>query len=562
MAPHDADAVDPSATPTTISPARSVLPASPAAVTAQPIALSTPPVLDLSPARKQASPPPINGVPFHTPATTSLTPHHHHHQLYKPTLVRILLSAIKAWSTGYATGVVPAIVGLVLKHIKGRPLSALPQGVWQVLVKGLRNRMPWFFMALIGGFRALDRGCVEVTQLVQRIQSKGEGGFKDVAPIDIAKAMESDTGVAIASAQAVVLRDAKTPLPKPLHHDADTFAPSTFIAATVSSALALLVVKPAQRVDFAMFTVVRALDSLASFHGKDIRRRMREKGVPELVIDNGDSVVFIACATQIIFCWLYFPQALPAAYVKWISQMSHFDPRLLEAVRLLGLGTMKYGVETGHGALLGPYCESLGVPYGAGNPANGFIPCTLIHPQSTNCTTHLVNSVFRQGFGDAARIYVPVHLLPAILFHPRRFVDHPVRTVKQVTLAVTRSATFLALFICGVWAPICLLRNATRRDSMVGPALGSLLCGFSILVERKSRRREIGLYCVPKAAAAAWWMVRNGRVTGKVAGKVPRLPGMDVVAFALGMGYLLTAFQGNPNALRPAVRGVLGFFLV
>jgi len=43
------------------------------------------------------------------------------------------------------------------------------------------------------------------------------------------------------------------------------------------------------------------------------------------------------------------------------------------------------------------------------------------------------------------------------------------------------------------------MRNLLQDDTVYGPFLGSLLCGSSLLIEKKNRRLELALYCVPRA---------------------------------------------------------------
>ncbi|KAI8915497.1 hypothetical protein DFJ77DRAFT_462871 [Powellomyces hirtus] len=491
--------------------------------------------------------------------------------LFKPTIRRIVISALKAWSTGYATACVPKIVSLVLKQLLGgakRPgLRDLSTKIITVLFSSFRARMPWFFMALIGGFRAFDRLSWEVVEKLgnedsakRDVDAHNSEWITDGCAL-IAKASEQDmvdfdnppkvNGIVAGSDTVPPVTEvySASSIPPPSH-----IVTPTFLAATLSSALALLIVPAAQRGDFAIFTMVRAIDSLASFQGTRIRDALRARSVPEVLIRNADSVVFIACCTQIMFCWIMFPQALPKQYVKWIDKMGRTDPRILEAVRLLGLGVMKNGVDTGHAHLLGDYAVEIGRSFAEGDPANGQISCTLIHRGAVGCTRNLLG-VWKHGFGDAMKIYIPVHLLPAIIFHRRRFTNKKqlAETVQHVAVAAAQSSAFIATFICLVWIPICFCRNTFKTDTMLGPLLGSFASGFSIFIERKSRRREIGLYCLPKALESAWWLITRGNV---------KIPGADVVMFATGMGYLLSAYQYHPKALRPAVRGVLGFFLV
>ncbi|KAJ3148617.1 hypothetical protein HDU86_007370 [Geranomyces michiganensis] len=499
--------------------------------------------------------------------------------LFKPTARRILLSAVKAWSTGYAAAAVPTVVSLVLKQIlggggkgqsKGRvPLADLPARVIAILVASFRARMPWFFMALIGGFRLFDRLSWEI------VGRYGKGSAVAAEGIEMSRlkkamategaiaksAEEHDNIITTSSENFAAASQAPAAVTAPHHPSTSTQVPPippashiltpTFIAAALSSALALLVVKPTQRADFAVFTLVRAVDSLASFQGGKIRDAMRARGVPQGVITHADSLVFIACCTQIMFCC---PQALPRAYVDWIYKMSHMDRRVLRVVKLLGHGIMKKNRDDGYGHILGEYAVEIGRTFAEGDPKHGQISCNIIHADAPHCGRHLLE-VWRDGFSDAMKIYIPVHLLPALIFHRNRFANRETigPTILNVARGAVQSSAFLATFIFLVWAPICGFRNALKTDGYIGPGMGSFLSGFSIFLERKSRRREIGLYCAPKALESAWWMLTKNKV---------KIPGAEFLMFATGMGYLLSSYQYHPKALRPAVRSALGFFLV
>ncbi|KAI8821419.1 uncharacterized protein EV422DRAFT_528084 [Fimicolochytrium jonesii] len=461
---------------------------------------------------------------------------------------RILLSALKAWLTGYATAAVPSIVGIILKCFrKGFNKFDLRDTVVKIvrvlLEKSPRARMPWFFLALIGGFKALDR---VADMLVRYMYARNAVKSGKEVTIDDDKHDLENGGL------VKDVTSAKTTTVPP----AIKIINPSFIAAAISSGLSLLIIPKAKRADFAIVTLVRALDSFASFQKTWITDGLKKRKVPLSLVGNADSAIFILACARIMFCWFYTQEALPRDYTKWISKMSRLDVRPLEAVRLLSRGEMVYGRDTGHANLLGDYAVSLGLPFASGDPANGQIPCTVVHGGIEGCIRHLYH-VWWFGFWDALRIYIPVHLLPALIFHRHRFT-HPTKaaeTIWRIALGAVRSATFLATFIDFVWLPICAVRNITNDDSYLGPTLGAMLSGTSIFIERKSRRREMMLYVVPKAIESVWWSLTKYGPGWKV-------PGAEVPLFGLGMGYLLSAYGHHPKALRPAVRGVLGFFLV
>ncbi|KAJ3081535.1 hypothetical protein HK102_002286 [Quaeritorhiza haematococci] len=164
------------------------------------------------------------------------------------------------------------------------------------------------------------------------------------------------------------------------------------------------------------------------------------------------------------------------------------------------------------------------------------------------------------------KLYIPVHLIPTLVFNGRRFLQPS--TFRHILLSAARSSAFLATFIATIFYTICLVRNQTKNDKPFGPVLGSFLCGFSLLIEKKKRRRDMGLYVLPKALESLYYRMvtsRNGGMTAVSSG-IARKGGLlkhgDVAIFALSMGYFLSTVIHEPEAVTPAIRGILGFFLV
>ncbi|ERS94980.1 hypothetical protein HMPREF1624_08692 [Sporothrix schenckii ATCC 58251] len=112
--------------------------------------------------------------------------------------------------------------------------------------------------------------------------------------------------------------------------------------------------------------------------------------------------------------------------------------------------------------------------------------------------------------------------------------------------------TFITLFFYGVClartrvGPLILGTSVAARqtiDSGLCTAVGCGLCGWSILIERASRRKDIGLFVVPRALATM----------------LPRRYPLDkqwreTLVFAASTAVVFTAIQENPKR----VRGVMG----
>ncbi|KAJ3382081.1 hypothetical protein HDU92_004977 [Lobulomyces angularis] len=85
---------------------------------------------------------------------------------------------------------------------------------------------------------------------------------------------------------------------------------------------------------------------------------------------------------------------------------------------------------------------------------------------------------------------------------------------------------------------------------------GSFLSGFSVLLEHKSRRREMALYVVPKALESMYKRLFFSKKILKIEKE------LNIFIFSVSLGYILEQFKKNPNNINSAVRGLLSFFLI
>ncbi|KAJ3018574.1 hypothetical protein HKX48_002807 [Thoreauomyces humboldtii] len=485
---------------------------------------------------------------------------------------QIVRTCFKAYLSGYLIETGPKLASLLVKLCSPRGNTRR----WSVVLRmiavlgaGVKGRWPTFMLVLLGGFRLLDQSAwvaLKLWQETRRSKLVSTGVvLTDPRHRHITRACSdnfeehSEGGLTLliddgwrAGNQTEHLAPSPETMDLPVRFYQSVFNP-TVVAATVSSALALLIIEPAKRPEFALFALVRAADSVVSYEKNAIRSTLQRAGVPRFVINNGATSVFVAACTQIMYCWFLFPQALPKVYTNWITRMGRMDPNVKQAYHDFGHGTMVSHKDTGHADVLGDVAHMLGMPRAAGNPVHGHIPCGVFH-SGRGCVEHLAKT-WVSGMRDSAKIYILVHLLPVLLFRRNRLLDAPRATLISALRGTAVSANFLASFIVITWMPLCAVRNLRQRDGMTGPLVGAALSGFSILLEHPSRRREIAVYVVPKALESLWWRLSNGKML-----RMPRIPRAEFAMFAGGMGYILSGLT-KPNALRPAVRSSLAFFL-
>jgi hypothetical protein len=154
-------------------------------------------------------------------------------------------------------------------------------------------------------------------------------------------------------------------------------------------------------------------------------------------------------------------------------------------------------------------------------------------------------------------IYIPVHLLPRLLFNPRQFAKNPIDAIQKVLMGSARSASFLATFIASIWFMVCLGRtlflprlfpSVSHRfwDSGLGPLMGSFACGFAIFIEEKRKRAEMALYVAPRALYACAEMLRPGWLSNGESGAV----WAERIVFGLAGAIVVTAARFRPQSLR------------
>ena len=174
--------------------------------------------------------------------------------------------------------------------------------------------------------------------------------------------------------------------------------------------------------------------------------------------------------------------------------MAHMDGDLVLALRQLHHGRVRYGTPSD---ILREYCIRYGLDPKRADLRH-MVPQAFVHPSTGDSTLLYLLLRFIVGVRDASVVYLPVHIIPAVLFKGSAFLEDPVRSTLKVIRKVLQSSSFLGLFIALAWTPILLLRRALKRDTSLGVFLGSLACGFAIFAERKSRRKEFAMFVAPR----------------------------------------------------------------
>lgn len=210
--------------------------------------------------------------------------------------------------------------------------------------------------------------------------------------------------------------------------------------------------------------------------------------------DQAEGLTFVVACAIIMYNWFYSPERLPPSYVKWITNLASMDNRLLLALRSLRKKqphAFIYGDKNSTPACIdmcGSLSESLGHPYSWGDPSQlpatkaeairqkkiaqankteyllqdaaglrgqgkmAGMPCEIVHcgVGGANCYKNALYR-FLKAYKVCLGIYIPVHLLPRLIFGFAQLKRQPLDTLIKVLKGSMRSAAFLSTFISSIW---------------------------------------------------------------------------------------------------------------
>lgn len=269
------------------------------------------------------------------------------------------------------------------------------------------------------------------------------------------------------------------------------------------SGLSILLDDPSRRTNVALYCFVRAL--------ADLYNNLTYFNIP-----NGNIYLFSIIQIPVIYSFIKSPGLLSPSYYRWIQKMGNINK---EKMRLT---TCSRIVDSMHRL-----------------PGEKWEPC-LFHDHTPSCTIYNTKDWFL-GLGRAARIYMPVHFLPTLLFSPAKIFNNPTKFFKQKLLNVLRSAIFLTTYQTNVKSTHCIVRNIIKDDPSATSALAGFMGGLSILLEHPRRRTELTLYVLPRALEACFnYMTKyHGTETaGRLVAK--GVPIASVVAFQAAIAIWVT----------------------
>ena len=185
--------------------------------------------------------------------------------------------------------------------------------------------------------------------------------------------------------------------------------------------------------------------------------------------------------------------------------------------------------------------------------------CCLMHP-GQSCGEHYIRFTAKHVLSVGIPLYIPVSIISQLIWRRKKMFDEPVKTMERIIKSSIRSALFLALYCGNAWGVQCLLRRFNLLSHwspwlIVGP-----MAGLPILLEEKSRRLELAIYCASPALQSFY-------TCGIMYGMLPRVPNTRywraatqyhvMAMFIFSMGVIMSAHQKDKGHLQPTFSQIL-----
>ncbi|KAG0301725.1 hypothetical protein BGZ98_008091 [Dissophora globulifera] len=137
------------------------------------------------------------------------------------------------------------------------------------------------------------------------------------------------------------------------------------------------------------------------------------------------------------------------------------------------------------------------------------IPCSVLHPAYDSCTINNAER-FVQVTKNIFPVYATLNFVPLLVLRMKRLMANPVNVLSKVSFHTLQSSLFLAVFVVVYQSQICAQRKLVERGWMAFAnkymywLFGVTCAGTAIMVEQESRRAELAMYVLPKAAESLY----------------------------------------------------------
>ncbi len=219
-----------------------------------------------------------------------------------------------------------------------------------------------------------------------------------------------------------------------------------FLSAATAAVVASPFVSVSRRIDWALFILARALDSLVlqwrkknrktfntltmsaqerqaynsrfdadqkenAFHDHHNILKKQKSRLGQLLHRSHyllqyviryyfNTLMFTSSCYVIMMAWYFSPTSLPPLYERFISRMSEISPHMLNYLRAVSRGQVQYGV---HSTIFDEYCKEIGKDPSFADPYYGYKACSDLIHRGISCPEN-VWTRFRNGWTSSFKV--------------------------------------------------------------------------------------------------------------------------------------------------------------
>jgi len=266
--------------------------------------------------------------------------------------------------------------------------------------------------------------------------------------------------------------------------------------------------------------------------------------------DHFDTLVMALASSQIIWAWLFNRSTVEPVYLRFLDQHGGRAACVQHAYVDLHRGNRRIEPKWLDQINAARSSEGRGMLDLSGQPLTKLM-CEVLHRDTTSCT-RATFSFFQKAYLRALPVYLPVYLLPMLLFKHKQLLKHPLAILLPTALNLARSSLFLSSYCTMAWAVACFFTHAGLTNSLKG-ALAGFAGGSMVAMEKKGRRVELALYVLSQALPSTWRTLHQW-------GVAPLLPHAESGCFVAAMSVIMWAYVTRPHLMRSSYLSLFLFF--
>ncbi|CAM6129357.1 unnamed protein product [Calypogeia fissa] len=301
---------------------------------------------------------------------------------------------------------------------------------------------------------------------------------------------------------------------------------------------------------------------------------------------HGDTFLMCLSSSQILYAWIMYPKSLPSSYISFLNKHGGKDTSIIHGVKALAL---KKGLPENLSAVTQHY-HSRGVNVDLTSDIK--LPCQIIHG-GQGCEEHFL-SFIKDSYLRSLPVYLPVYLVPALIVHRQGLFARqakpkiktnwqgrdgelgyaldvkgdsltlldllnwrlwPLPLLSKTLLGTARSSLFLATYCASAWLWTCWLFRGVGQCNPFLVAAGTFPTGLAVLLEKKSRRMELALYCFSRAIESFGICASDSSLLKQRQLRIPNR--VDVVLFSIATSIIMHCYAEERDVFRSKYLNVL-----